>query len=94
MTPELVEGAVFLSETQVPDSYLTCRSNASGRFSGSLRRLQNSERRNPDAVFSSPDPIGTVPEPDFARDMVPGQVRRPPPDPDEQQAIFDYCEDK
>ena len=80
--PDVVEGAVFSSETQVPDSYVTHRSNASRRNSGSLRRVHNVERRNPDVVFSSPGPIGTFPEPDFARDMIPGHVRRPLPDPD------------
>ena len=74
--PDLAEGAFFSSETKAPNSYVTRRSNASRRTFGSLRRSNNAERRNPYAVFSSPGPIGKVPEPDFARDMVPGQVRR------------------
>ena len=32
--------------------------------------------------------IGTVPEAEFARDMVPGLGRRPPPDANEQEAVF------
>ena len=70
--PDLVEGAIFWSEIQVPDSYVTRSSNASGRSSGSLRRTHNSERRYPDAVVSSPGPIGAVPKPDFARVIVLG----------------------
>ena len=91
--PDLVEGPVFSSELKEPDSNVTRRSNASARTSGSLRRAQNAERRNPDFVFPSPGPIGTVPEPDSSRDMVPGQARRPPPDPDEQQGVLDYSQE-
>ena len=49
--PDLVEGPVFSSEIKEPDSNVTRRSNASARTSGSLRRAQNAERRNPDVVF-------------------------------------------
>ena len=30
-------------------------------------------------------------EPKFARDEVPGEARRPPPDPDEHQGLMNFC---
>ena len=81
-----------MSEIEEPDSNVTSRSNKIGTFSGRLPRAQNAERRNADVVFYSPGPIGTVPDPNFARDMVPGQVRMPVPVLNKQQAVFDYSD--
>ena len=69
---------------------MTGRFNASGRNSGNLRQTYYSERRYPDLVFLSTGLIGTIPEPDFARDYVPGQLRKPLPDSDEQQDVVNY----
>ena len=48
---------------------------------------------NPDAVNSPAGPAGIFLEPEFARDEVPGESRRPPPAPDEQQGLMDFSGD-
>ena len=81
------------SRVRLPDSNVTRRSNASGRSSGSLRRAQNAERRNPDTVLSPAGPVSIFLEPELSRDEVPGESRRLPPDSDEQQGLMDFSGD-
>ena len=97
---ELVEGAVSSPETKGPGIYVTCRSDASDRNSGSLVRALNAEPRNPDSSLRLLRPVSMVPWPEFARvvylDMVqvgsPGLgLRRRLFDPDGEALVFDTC---
>ena len=66
-TSDIFEGAVSLSETMGPDIYVTRRSNASDRKTGSLGQAMNAELRNHNSALLRPGLVSTIPEPEFAR---------------------------
>ena len=87
--PELVEGAVSSPETKGPDMYVTRRSDAGDRISGSLGRAQNAEPRNPDPVLLLLGPVSTVQLPEFARVVYLHMVRVGSPGLGLRRRLFD-----
>ena len=79
---DLIEEQV-LDVVPVSNNHVTRRSNESQRGSDKVRATPTGPPASPTAVGATPASTSTVPSP----------VRRPPSDPDEQQALLDYSTD-